>query len=470
MQQKPAHQLVLARLSVFFLLFGLLAACGTPQQPAQQSQAEPAATAPSATEAAPSTVGAEADEVVFWSEYAGGTAKEAMDAIVAAFNAEHPDIRVTHVTFATNNDYEAALKTAFASGDVPDLVQMNAGGWLTPYVDADQLTDLSDIAAAHADAFDPGTLGVVTYRDRQWAVPFGKIPGNLIFYNRTILEEQGIDPATLTTWSAFTDALAQLKSAGITPIVLGNKEGWPGAHWLGHLYVRSMGVEKATELFRRGLQPGFATDLRFTDPAALRPWQLLKELQDSDYFSAGIVADDFPTAYAKFFNGEGAFFQTGGWLLSIKQNNAPDFDMGFMLFPALDGVPESNASDYVFNAVAITLPKGAKNLEKARTFIEWWYSSETPHRMWSEMNPGELPAMRSITTLNGVPSEVNQFLQLQADAAHSTMFIDSLVNGDLSQEILWEPSNGLFSGALTAEQAAENAEQRTSEWQTANPN
>lgn len=422
-----------------------------------------------ASPAEPPTTEINASDVEFWSEFAGADSKGLMDRIVATFNAEHPEFNVVHVAFATNNDYEAAVKTAFASGEIPDIVELNAGGWLSPYIEAEQLTDLTELVDQYADRFDPGTIDVVTYKDRRWGVPFGTVPGNLVYYNKDILAKNGIDPATLTTWDAFMSACEQLKQAGVTPIVFGNKEGWPGAHWLGHLYYESMGVEKATELFRRGLQPGFATDLKFTDPEAVRPWALLKQLQDDGYFSAGVVSDDFPTAYAKFFNGEGAFLQTGGWLLGIQQDQAPDFPLGFMKFPTLSEATATDNSPYVFNAVALTVPVAAENSDGARAFVEWWLSSDTPHRMWSEGRPGDLPAVTTIGSLEGVPPEVNAFLRLQNEAEVSSMFLDSLIEGDLSTEVLWEASNGLFIDALTPEQAAENAEALVSQWQADHP-
>lgn len=408
-------------------------------------------------------------EVTLWTEFSSDPGKRAMDRVVDAFNAEQSAVHVTHVTFASNNEYEAAAKAAFASGDVPDLVELNAGGWLAPYVDADQLVDLTDMANQYKDNFASGTLSVVTYRDRIWAAPFGIQPGNFIFYNKDILAQLGIDPTALNTWSAFMAALDTAKQAGITPMILGNKEGWPGSHWFGHLLVRSLGVEKADALIIRGLQPGYVTDLKFTDPAAVRPWQIMKELQDKGYFSAGIVSDDFPTAYGKFFNGDGAFFATGGWLLSTQLELAPDFPLGYMLFPALDDVPESDATDLVFNAIAMTIPKGAKNLDAAKTFVEWWFSSETPHRVWSENMPGHLPAMTTIQELDNVSPQVTDFYNYVKNAHHSTMFIDSLLDGDLSVEALWQASNGLFIGALTPEGAGENAENLVSEWQAAHP-
>jgi raffinose/stachyose/melibiose transport system substrate-binding protein len=406
----------------------------------------------------------EAVQIDLWTEFTAAPAGPAMNAIVDAFNKAHPNIRVKHTAFE-NTPYKAALKAAFAAGDVPDVAEDDTGGWLSPYVDADQLVDITDLVDQYKDNFDPGTIDAITYKDRKWAVPFGVSPGNLIWYNKDILAKNGIDPSTLTTWSAFTAALDKVKQAGVTPMILGNKEGWPGAHWLGNLYVRTMGVAKADELFNRALTPGFTTPLKFTDPMAVKPWQMLKDMQDKGYFSKGILSDDFPTAYAKFFRGDGAFFQTGGWLLATQQDEAPDFHMGSMLFPAIDGISESDATDFVFNVIGMRIPKAAKHQEQAREFITWWLTSPEPHTIWSQQNVGTLPAVKNIESLQGVPPEVNEFLKLKNNAHHSTLFIDSKLDGDVSQDILWQASNGLFSGALSPDSAAQNAEQRVSDWQ-----
>lgn len=405
--------------------------------------------------------------VEFWSEFSAAPDGPAMDSIVAAFNKAHPNLLIKHVKFE-NTPYKAALKAAFASGAVPDIAEDDVGGWISPFADAGQLTDITDLIDQAQEKFDPAAISAVTYKGRKWAAPFGKVPGNLIWYNKDILAQHKIDPTTLTTWSAFTAVLEKLKQAGVTPIALGNKEEWNGAHWLGHLYVRTMGVEKADELFRRGLEPGFKSPLKFTDPMAVKPWELLKDLQTKGYFSAGILSDDFPTAFAKFFRGDGAFFQTGGWLLASQKSQAPNFKMGFMLPPAIDGIPESDATDYVFNCIGMRIPKQAKHPEGAREWVKWWLTSEEPHKLWSEQDLGQLPAMKGVT-LENMPSEIQGFLDLQNKAHHSTLFIDSLINGDLSQQILWKASNGLFSGALTPSQAAENAEQLVSHWQQQHP-
>jgi len=442
----------------------VLAACtSTATQAPDTTQV--VATLPAATEAPAASV----VTIDYWSEFSAPPQSTAMGAVIDAWNASHPNIQLKHTSFE-NTPYKAALKAAHAGGAVPDAYCDDTAGWLAPYVNADQLVDLTDLfTPAVKENLDQGAIAAVTYKGRQWAAPFGGGVNNLFYYNKDILAEQGIDPATLTTWSAFTAACEKLKQADVTPIIIGNKEGWIGAHYLGHLYVRTMGTVKALELFNRALEPGYKSPLKFTDPMSVKAWELLMELQDKGYFSDGILSDDYAASFAKFFRGDGAFFYSGGWFPAFQKEQAPDFNMGFFLFPAIDGIAESDVTDTVGGYLGMRIPMGAKHPEEAKEYIKWWLTSEEPHRIWAKMNPGDLTCMKSIESIEDASPEVLEFLKLKNNAHHSTIYMDSSLDGDVSQEILWQASNGLFSGSLTPQQAAENAEKIVTEWQQANP-
>ena len=305
-------------------------------------------------------------ELEMWTEMATVPWLGAMDEIVESFNNAHPGIHVTHSGFS-GLAYEQATKTAFAGGAVPDFLQTDAGpGALSAFIEAEQLLDLTDVVEESKGAIYPDALDSVLYKGRYWGAPWAMTVANLMYYNADILAEHGIDPATLTTWSAFTDACETLKSAGVTPILIGAKNAWPGGHWAQHLYIRTFGVKGSVDLFLRGLDVNHESPLRFTDPAGVRVWELIKELLDNDYYARGVLSDDYPAAFGKLFRGDGAFFQTGGWLLGewFAQEN-PQIDLQFMLMPAIDDIAESNADEVSFNARTLIVPKASEHPAEA---------------------------------------------------------------------------------------------------------
>ncbi len=220
---------------------GLLAACAPVAAPADSGD----------------MAGAEPDEMIaeleMWTEMATVPWLGAMDEIVESFNSANPGIHVTHSGFS-GLAYEQATKTAFAGGAVPDFLQTDAGpGALSAFIEADQLLDLTDVVEESKGAIYPDALDSVLYQGRYWGAPWAMTVANLMYYNADILAEHGVDPATLTTWSAFTDACQTFQDAGVTPVLIGAKNAWPGGHWAQHLYIRTFGVKGSVDLFLRGL-------------------------------------------------------------------------------------------------------------------------------------------------------------------------------------------------------------------------
>ena len=84
--------------------------------------------------------------------------------------------------------------------------------------------DLTDVVEANKGAIYPDALNSVLYKDRYWGAPWAMTVANLMYYNAGVLAEHGVDPATLTTWSAFTDACQTFQDAGVTPVLIGAKK------------------------------------------------------------------------------------------------------------------------------------------------------------------------------------------------------------------------------------------------------
>src|SRR5690606_28089374 len=89
---------------------------------------------------------------------------EGLHELARAFEAEHPNIKVDVQTGGGSGDYEAGLKTKFASGEGPDI--FSNGGYSKLSLWQERIEDLSDqpwvkdIAPAAAD---PVTLDGKVY-------------------------------------------------------------------------------------------------------------------------------------------------------------------------------------------------------------------------------------------------------------------------------------------------------------------
>ena len=85
-----------------------------------------------------------------------------------------------------------------------------------------------------------------------------------------------------TTWNEFLADIQKLKSAGITPIAVGEKDKWPGMFWWANLSLRVAGKDAMAKA---------ATDGgTFTQPGFVEAGKQLKKLIDLKPFQQGFLA------------------------------------------------------------------------------------------------------------------------------------------------------------------------------------
>lgn len=115
----------LAALFLAFVMLLSMAACGA--KPAETpTTAAPKADAP-ATTAAPAEEGAKDVKITVFHYMAQTTKQAGLDAVEAAFAAEHPEYNITweNIMYNQGTDYFPQLQTALASGDQPEIMMGN---------------------------------------------------------------------------------------------------------------------------------------------------------------------------------------------------------------------------------------------------------------------------------------------------------------------------------------------------------
>lgn len=121
------------------------------------------------------------------------------------FEKENPNIKVNIETVGGGDDYGAALRAKFQSGQEPDI--FNVGGpqdvedWMT------KLEDLSD--QPWVDQALDGILSGATVDDKVYALPFN-IEGYGLIYNKAIFEDAGIDASNIKDFASLKEAVKTL--------------------------------------------------------------------------------------------------------------------------------------------------------------------------------------------------------------------------------------------------------------------
>lgn len=395
--------------------------------------------------------------LTLWTGWAFEPDKSWAKDIIEKFEAEHPDIKIEH-RGVENEQFFTVVRTGMAGGKPPDLLQTEGYNNLFQFVRSDQIEDITNWYEESPDnggRFLPNTEASITYEGRRYGMPFSVATGTQIYYNKKILEEQGIDPASLKTWDDFLAAFEQLKQAGVTPLALGNKDGWPGVQWFLPFLVRNAGADKYNQLAVRNC--GY----KWTDPDVVEAAQHYVDLVEAGYFSSGLASDDYVKGQALFFAGKAAFFQTGSWLPAFAKASAPPgFPLGVVKFPTLEGGAGGLDENIVqaIHTLSIT-KKGAEDpakREAALTFLDWITAQK--QQAYSQSRTQGIRATTGATTPETADPILYELYQNQVVSSKKAIDFGLLLPTTVNEDKLFKGSTAVTAGELSAEEWMQRVE------------
>ena len=200
-------------LSLLFVLILMLAACGTEEQPNSDAvptnnetsetvvqKEEPEPEAPQ-TPAEPVDLTIVTPDSTFTEEY------------VEQLNAHFPHYTITWFNQAQQGSNISDLLTT----NTPiDIVGRAAGGFSGDVIDYDLQYDMSDLIKQYnidLDDFEPQLINFIRNMSDGglYGIPGGSAINHVIFYNKAVFDDFGVDyPTDGMTWSEFMDLAAQM--------------------------------------------------------------------------------------------------------------------------------------------------------------------------------------------------------------------------------------------------------------------
>ncbi len=385
---------------------------------------------------------AQAVEIEYW-QYVFETRVQAMDQLIANFEAANPDITVKHTTFPYA-DYQTRVVAAKVAGQGPDVVQLFYG-WLDTFVSGGLIQPLDPAVFPH-DAIEADFFPIVSAMKRgedYYGLPTA-VRSLALFYNKALFAEAGIanPPANLDELLAAAqattkrDGAGNITSAGITMDMAGQDH-----HWWREVLVRQNG----------GVPYDDAGNVAYNDAAGAAALKFYTDLQTEH--KVGLVGF-MDEGQAAFRAGLAAMTIDGTFRLGAFASNP--FEWGVVELPADANGLRSNYSSYFANAIGAT----AEGEEKiaAEKFLAY-ISSPEAMEIWLNV-VGELPARRDVamTDANLADPVRAPFLK-GLEYAHTTKFVDEAgqrqVAVDMVNRVLLENQaiEDSLAQAATAEQA-----------------
>ncbi|WP_337102202.1 ABC transporter substrate-binding protein [Paenibacillus sp. YIM B09110] len=288
-----------------------------------------------------------------------------------------------------DEQYYTTVKTKLSAGEGPDIFLVfpklaNMGA--IEVAKAGYAADLSGLS--FWDNVSQAAKNDMSYEEKPYAVAKGMdILGT--YYNKALFEQAGITELP-KDWPSFLAAADKLKAAGITPIVMGDKDPW--VIQFGMYQLAANTVYPSDAEFDTKLQSG---ETALTDEKWVNTVNQYKELYDKGYVATGSLGMASSQAVQQFVDGKAAMIFTGTWdLPGVTASGAAQFERGFFSLPGNEaGQPvyasASTAAGYALNA-------DSANLEVGKQIFEYLFDGQSPlFEAWVASNP-------SISVFNGV--------------------------------------------------------------------
>lgn len=265
----------------------------------------------------------------------------AMNALVNVFKSQYPDVTVIQSPVAGGaRVFGSVIKPLVLAGEAPDAFQVHAGYEMQPYVEGGYLEPINDLWSSEGwdNVFPSVIKDMVSFSGNIYAVPVDIHRPNVVWYNKHIVDTNGILAANITTWDDFfaaCDKLNQnttLTSSGSwsSPIALGDTDGWEATHVLEQMMVGE-GIDFYQSFINGNVIS--ATDAKLNDALHL----LAKYV---NYTNANHAALTWDQATALVINGNSAFNIVGDWANGefLVANKTYGVDYGTFPVPNTSGM------------------------------------------------------------------------------------------------------------------------------------
>ncbi|MCR6494132.1 extracellular solute-binding protein [Cellulomonas sp. P24] len=164
---------------------------------------------------------------------------------------------------------------------------------------------------------DPNLLAAGVMDNKTYGIPIGANTLAL-YYNKTILDEAGVDPASIKDWASLNAALAKVKAAG--------KKG---------ITFAGIGTEEGSFQFLPWFWGAGAKLTNLDSSQAISALSLWSDWLNKGYAPNSVITNSQNTTWEEFLTGSFAFGENGTW--QVNSAAKASFPTGVIQIPAENG-------------------------------------------------------------------------------------------------------------------------------------
>jgi glucose/mannose transport system substrate-binding protein len=297
-------------------------------------------------------------EVFTW--WTAGSEALGLTALEGVLKTKYPNVTFINggVTGGGGSAKEQ-LQTRLQANQPPDSFQVHAGKEAQDYIDANQVTDVSDLYAEFGltSVFPQDLIDMLTQNGKIYTIPSNVHRANVIWASVPVLEKAGlptdsIEFATVDDFIAALDTVKE-KTPDIIPLSIGTT--WCQVHLLETILIAELGAEKYNGLFDG------TTDWAGTDvTGALEKFAKLMSYTNDD--RDGI---DWEPPMQMVLDGTAAFTIMGAWVPALLDSNTLTAGTDYLYAPS-----PGTKGVYDFLADSFSLAVDAPNPDGAKAWLD----------------------------------------------------------------------------------------------------
>lgn len=315
--------------------------------------------------------------------FKAGSEIGAIPALNDRFMEENKTIKVVYEGMP-GIQFKKYIKSRFAVNDAPDVIMLHPGlEEVGGYSRSGLIEDLSD--EPWVGDFTPSALKSVSIDGKVYGTPNDLVVLG-VYYNKDLFESLSLK--TPTNWEEFLDVCEKLKKDGITPISIGNNDGWMT---LAALFAMGSSLLKDPDFDRKLNERAIKFNGTWND--MVERWYALN---DRGYLTPNSAVVSQDQAQKDFLDGKAGMFINGSWALAGLRKGNPGIRLGMFAMPANPPGEDTVVTASVGTMWAIN--GKTKQMAAAKKYLEFW-STEQTLQEWTK-------SQASFLTLQGADSGV----------------------------------------------------------------
>lgn len=311
-------------------------------------------------------------------------AKSFLTKAVNDFLATKPgfNVKILQEPCDASNAFSTLLKSSELAGTTPDIGQLYVGGQVIE--NAKYLVALNNVLPSSfinsLTSWKYVTQGFgQTPNGNIYGVPFGNGYWYSVYYNKKMLEKAGITNPAPATWNDLIAMAQKVKATGVTPIEIGEKEGYMGA-WTQDSFISGLVGDDGVLSMYNGKES-------LNNPTLLAAYNAWHQLYASGVTNSDAPSLSYATAISNFAAGKAAMTITAGFYNSTFTQGLGT-NVGLFPVPTLPGSKFAQGLSGGPNNAYVVF-KTSKHLPEVTKLLE--YLTSLPVQLNSVDELGQLP-------------------------------------------------------------------------------